>query len=146
MASLVEAIQQAEDHSTGEIRVHIDQNSDDNNAKIAFDVFKSLGMDKTKERNGVLFHVNFEQKYLTIIGDKGIHEKVHQKFWNDLHDKITSAFSQGQYFEGLRDAILETGLELKKLNYEQQRMFWHWNNRFGADWRNCIGNILGNWH
>ena len=102
MASLVEAIQQAEDHSTGEIRVHIDQNSDDNNAKIAFDVFKSLGMDKTKERNAVLF------------GDKGIHEKVHQKFWNDLHDKITSAFSQGQYFEGLRDAILETGLELKK--------------------------------
>lgn len=95
MASLVEAIQQAEDHSTGEIRVHIDQNSDDNNAKIAFDVFKSLGMDKTKERNAVLFHVNFEQKYLTIIGDKGIHEKVHQKFWNDLHDKITSAFSQG---------------------------------------------------
>ena len=44
MASLVEAIQQAEDHSTGEIRVHIDQNSDDNNAKIAFDVFKSLGI------------------------------------------------------------------------------------------------------
>ena len=38
MASLVEAIQQAEDHSPGEIRVHIDQNSDDNNAKIAFDV------------------------------------------------------------------------------------------------------------
>ena len=33
--------------------------------------------------------------------------------------------------------------QLKKLNYEQQRMFWHWNNRFGANWRNCIGNILG---
>ena len=114
MASLVEAIKQAEDFSTGEIRVHIDSNTDENNAKIAFEVFKSLGMDKTKERNAVLFHVNFEQKYLTIIGDKGIHEKVHQKFWNDLHDKITSAFSQGQYFEGLRDAILETGLELKK--------------------------------
>jgi uncharacterized membrane protein len=32
-------------------------------------------MDKTKERNAVLFHVNFEQKYLTIIGDVGIHEK-----------------------------------------------------------------------
>ena len=70
-------------------------------------------MDKTKERNAVLFHVNFEQKYLTIIGDKGIHEKVHQKFWNDLHDKITSAFSRS-IFQGLRDAILETGLELKK--------------------------------
>lgn len=114
MASLVEAIQQAEDHSTGEIRVHIDSNSEENNAKIAFEVFKSLGMDKTKERNAVLFHVNFEKKYLTIIGDKGIHEKVQQAFWNQQHDNITSAFAQGKYFEGLRDAILETGLELKK--------------------------------
>ena len=76
----MEAIQQAEDHSTGEIRVHIDQNSDDNNAKIAFDVFKSLGMDKTKERNAVLFHVNFEQKYLTIIGDKVFMKKCIKNF------------------------------------------------------------------
>ena len=113
MASLVEAIKQAEDFSTGEIRVHIDSNTDENNAKIAFEVFKSLGMDKTKERNAVLFHVNFEKKYLTIIGDKGIHEKVKQKFWDDLHDKIAQSFSKGNYFEGLRDAILETGLELK---------------------------------
>lgn len=113
MASLVEAIKQAEDFSTGEIRVHIDSTTEENNAKIAFEVFKSLGMDKTKERNAVLFHVNFEKKYLTIIGDKGIHEKVQQKFWNDLHDKITNAFSEGNYFEGLRDAILETGKELK---------------------------------
>ena len=114
MASLVEAIQTAEDHSTGEIRIHIDSNTEGNNAEIAFEVFRRLCKDQTVKRNAVLFHVNFEQKYLTIIGDKGIHEKVHQKFWNDLHDKITSAFSQGQYFEGLRDAILETGLELKK--------------------------------
>ena len=39
MASLVEAIQSAEDHSTGEIRVHIDSNSEGNNAEIAFEVF-----------------------------------------------------------------------------------------------------------
>lgn len=114
MASLVEAIKLAEDHSTGEIRVHIDNNTEDNNAKIAFDVFRSLGMDKTINRNAVLFHVNFEKKYLTIIGDKGIHEKVHQKFWDQMHDKITSAFAEGKYYEGLRDAILATGLELKK--------------------------------
>ena len=114
MASLVEAIKQAEDHSTGEIRIDIDSSTEENNAKKAFEVFQSLGMHKTKERNAVLFHVNFEKKYLTIIGDQGIHEKVHQQFWNDLHDKITHAFSEGKYFEGLQNAILETGLELKK--------------------------------
>lgn len=114
MASLVEAIQTAEDHSTGEIRIHIDSTTEGNNAEIAFEVFKKLCKDQTAERNAVLFHVNFEQHYLTIIGDAGIHAKVHQNFWDLLHDKITQEFVKGNYFEGLKNAVLETGLELKK--------------------------------
>lgn len=114
MASLVEAIQTAEDHSTGEIRIHIDSTTEGNNAEIAFEVFKKLCKDQTAERNAVLFHVNFEQHYLTIIGDAGIHAKVHQNFWDQLHDKITQEFVKGNYFEGLKNAVLETGLELKK--------------------------------
>ena len=114
MASLVEAIQTAEDHSTGEIRIHIDSTTEGNNAEIAFEVFKKLCKDQTAERNAVLFHVNFEQHYLTIIGDAGIHAKVHQNFWDRMHDNITQEFAKGNYFEGLKNAVLETGLELKK--------------------------------
>ena len=114
MASLVEAIQSAEDHSTGEIRVHIDSNSEGNNAEIAFGVFKTLCQNKTAERNAVLFHINFEQHYLTIIGDEGIHAKVHQSFWDQIHDEVTAEFATGNYHEGLRNAILKTGFELKK--------------------------------
>lgn len=114
MASLVEAIQSAEDHSTGEIRVHIDSNSEGNNAEIAFGVFKALCQNKTAERNAVLFHINFEQHYLTIIGDEGIHAKVHQSFWDQIHDEVTAEFAKGNYHEGLRNAILKTGFELKK--------------------------------
>lgn len=114
IASLVEAIQSAEDHSTGEIRVHIDSNTETRDAKTAFDVFKKLDMDKTAERNAVLFHVNFEQKYLTIIGDIGIHEKVKQSYWDHLHDYITAEFAKGNYYQALKSAILETGIELKK--------------------------------
>lgn len=114
MASLVEAIQTAEYHSSGEIRIHIDATTEGNNAEIAFEVFKRLCKNQTAEKNAVLFHVNFEQKYLTIIGDEGIHEKVHQHFWEKMHDKITAAFSQGNFHDGLKNAVLETGLELKK--------------------------------
>lgn len=114
IASLVEAIQSAEEHSTGEIRVHIDSNTEDHNAEIAFEVFKKLCMNKTAERNAVLFHINFEQKYLTIIGDIGIHDKVHQAYWDHLHDYITSEFAKGNYYKALKSAILETGIELKK--------------------------------
>lgn len=114
MASLVEAIQSAEKHSTGEIRVHIDSYSGGNNAEIAFDVFKTLCQNQTAEKNAVLFHINFDEHYLTIIGDEGIHAKVHQQFWDQMHDRITASFARGNYFEGLRNAILETGQELKK--------------------------------
>ncbi|WP_144283517.1 TPM domain-containing protein [Chryseobacterium echinoideorum] len=114
IASLVEAIQSAESLSTGEIRVHIDSTTDDKIAEAAFEVFKELCKDKTAEKNAVLFHVNFEQKYLTIIGDTGIHEKVHQSFWDHLHDYITSEFAKGHFYQALKSAILETGIELKK--------------------------------
>jgi uncharacterized membrane protein len=114
IASLVEAIQSAEEHSTGEIRVHIDSNTGDDNAKTAFKVFEELCLNKTIEKNAVLFHVNFEQKYLTIIGDTGIHDKVHQSYWDHLHDYITSEFAKGNYYKALKSGILETGLELKK--------------------------------
>lgn len=114
MASLVEAIKTAEHQSTGEIRVHIDSTKESQNAKVAYEIFKSLNMKNTVHRNAVLFHVNFEQKYLTIIGDTGIHKVVKQSFWDHLHDNITHEFSKENYCGGLKSAILKTGIELKK--------------------------------
>lgn len=113
LSSLVDAIQTAENMTSGEIRVHIDSNTDKDNAKAAWDVFQSLNMHQTKERNAVLFHINFEQKYLTIIGDEGIHAKVKQLFWDMLHDEITVGFAQKQYFKAIYDGIIKTGRELK---------------------------------
>jgi len=113
-SSLVEAIKTAENQSSGEIHVHIDSSAKNHFAKKAFEIFHSLNMHLTKERNAVLFYVNFEQKYLTIIGDRGIHEKVKQIFWDHLHDEITKDFAKGNYHSGLKNGILKTGLELKK--------------------------------
>ena len=47
MASLVEAIQKAEEHSSGEIRVHIDTHSEKDLAKEAIDAFHKLEMQNT---------------------------------------------------------------------------------------------------
>lgn len=113
MASLVEAIKTAEDLSTGEIRIHIDSTTVENNAEVALKVFNKLNMHLTEERNGVLFHVNFEQKYLTILGDIGIHAKVKQVFWDTVHDEITALFAQGKFYQGLYEAIEKTGRELR---------------------------------
>lgn len=114
ISALVEVIQQAEDHSTGEIRVHIDTATREEKMEVAYDVFQKLEMQNTKDRNAVLFHINFNQRYLTIIGDEGIHAKVCQSFWDKIHHEMIEAFAQENYFQGLKNAILETGIELKK--------------------------------
>lgn len=113
MASLVEAIQTAENNSTGEIRIHIDSTTENDNAEVAFEVFKSLCKDKTVEKNAVLFHVNFEQKYLTIIGDQGINKCVNPNFWDEMHDFMTTEFAKGNFYQALKSSVLNTGIELK---------------------------------
>lgn len=114
IVDLVEVIKMAENQSTGEIRLHIDSSTEKENAEVAFEVFQRLEMYKTKDRNAVLFHVNFNQRYLTIIGDEGIHRKVCQSFWDEIHSEVITQFVQGKYFFGLKEAIFKTGKELKK--------------------------------
>lgn len=114
IVDLVEVIKIAENQSTGEIRLHIDSSAEKENAEVAFEVFQRLEMYKTKDRNAVLFHVNFNQRYLTIIGDEGIHQKVYQSFWDEIHSEVITQFVQGKYFFGLKEAIFKTGIELKK--------------------------------
>lgn len=112
--SLVETIKTAEAHSTGEIRVHIDTSTAQESLEVAYEVFDKLGMQNTKDRNAVLFHINFKQKYLSIVGDEGIHEKVCQTFWDAIRQQMIEDFANGQYYNGLKKAILTTGGELKK--------------------------------
>ena len=114
IVDLVEVIKIAENQSTGEIRLHIDSSAEKENAEVAFEVFQRLEMYKTKDRNAILFHVNFNQRYLTIIGDEGIHQKVCQSFWDKIHSEVITQFVQGKYFFGLKEAIFKTGKELKK--------------------------------
>ena len=114
VSALVEAIKTAENHSTGEIRVHIDSSTEQESERVAWEVFEKLQMYETKDRNAVLFHVNFAQKYLSIIGDKGIHKKVCQSFWDKIHAEMVADFAKGDYLQGLKKGILATGVELKK--------------------------------
>lgn len=111
---LVEAIRQAERQSSGEIRIHIDGSSQTEHAKMAMAVFRDLCQDKTAEKNAVLFHINFPDRYLTIIGDTGIHLKVKQEFWDRLHDEITAGFRAGNFVQALIDGIFKTGEELRR--------------------------------
>lgn len=112
--AIQEAIRSAEELTSGEIRVHIDQNCKGNPLERAIQVFNKLKMQATKERNGVLIYLSFKDKKLAILGDIGIDEKVGSDFWTSTKDQLILDFKNNQFTEGITNAVIEVGKRLKE--------------------------------
>lgn len=111
---VIEAIRVAENETSGEIRVHIENHSTKHCLDHAKEVFYLLHMDKTQEKNGVLFYVAVHTHQFAIIGDKGIDDKVPDNFWKEVKDIVTKEFSKGNKADGLVMGILAAGRKLKQ--------------------------------
>ncbi|MGI0105636.1 TPM domain-containing protein [Salinimicrobium sp. TIG7-5_MAKvit] len=113
-AEVVAAIREAENKTSGEIRVHIEKTSKGKIWDRAMEVFHLLKMDNTKEDNGVLIYVAIEDRQFVIYGDKGINKVVPEGFWETTKDAISSRFKNGEFKQGLIDGILMAGKELQE--------------------------------
>jgi uncharacterized membrane protein len=111
---IIEAIVIAEKNTSGEIRVHVEENSTKPSMERAKEVFHNLKMDATELKNGVLFYICTATKSFAIIGDKGINDLVDNDFWHSTKDIVIEKFKEGQYKDGLIKGILEAGEQLKK--------------------------------
>lgn len=112
--AIVDAIQQAENLTSGEIRVHIEEHSDLDVLDRAREVFVTLQMHKTNARNGVLFYIGIRDKSFAIFGDNGINNAVSDDFWACTRDVVIEHFKQQKFKEGLVAGILRAGEQLKK--------------------------------
>ena len=66
---ILRAIAEAENQTSGEIRLFVENKCDDSVLDRAAFVFGQLEMQKTKDRNGVLFYVAFDSRQFAILGD-----------------------------------------------------------------------------
>jgi len=108
-----QAIMMAELDTSGEIRVHIENNcSGDARDRAAF-LFRQLDMHKTELRNGVLIYLAVKSRRFAILGDKGIHAVVPETFWDDIKGKMLKNFRENKFSDGLIEAIGSTGEHLK---------------------------------
>jgi uncharacterized membrane protein len=110
---IVESILTAERHTSGEIRVHLEDNCEGDIIAEAQKTFMRLGMHKTAARNGVLIFLAPERKSFAIIGDKGINEVVPENFWAEERDLMGSHFMKGDFAGGICAAIGQVGEKLK---------------------------------
>jgi uncharacterized membrane protein len=121
LAAITQAIAAAEATTSAEIRVHLEPRVP--RARLgrsltpidrAREVFASLGMHRTRERNGVLVYVALEDRKLAIVGDEGIHTRVGEAYWAEVRDLMVERFRQGAPREALVQAVREVGTTLAR--------------------------------
>lgn len=111
--SIQKAIADAENNTSGEIRVHIDDICKEDVLDKAANIFHSLNMDATALRNGVLFYLAVKDHKFAILGDKGINEKVPSDFWDHIRLTMLEHFKKNEFTEGLSKGINMAGEKLK---------------------------------
>jgi len=111
---IINAIRIAEQNTSGEIRIHIEETSQTEVLEHAMEVFHYLKMDNTKLQNGVLIYIAVEDRTFVIYGDKGINNVVPSDFWDSTKDLVQSYFKAGNFKQGLIEGVLKAGSELEK--------------------------------
>jgi len=114
LAAIARAIAEAEGQTSAEIRVHLDHSCEGDALRQAIKVFERLGMHRTAARNGVLVYITATDRKLAVIGDKGIHERVGEAYWQGLVAAVRERLSQRKTRDGLIHAIAAVGRELAR--------------------------------
>jgi uncharacterized membrane protein len=110
---IVEEIRQAEERTSGEIRVHLDRHSGGDVLQKAQKIFHQLGMARTKHRNGVLIYLATDHRKFAIVGDQGIHRVVPENYWEEVKEEMQKHFREENFFAGLCRAIQLIGEKLQ---------------------------------
>jgi uncharacterized membrane protein len=103
------AIHEAEQKTSGEIRVLVHRQPVTEVVAFAQKEFLRLGMQKTRERNAVLIFVAPTSQAFAVIGDQGVYEKCGQPFWDELAATLSGHFKQGDFTAGLLAGIARAG-------------------------------------
>jgi uncharacterized membrane protein len=107
---IVGAIREAEAKTSGQIRVYVQRGELAGDPVIeAQEQFHKLGMQATKERNGVLIFVLPRARKFAVLGDEGVHQKCGDEFWQQLVERMRAHFQNENFTDAMMEAIEEVG-------------------------------------
>jgi uncharacterized membrane protein len=107
---IVQAIREVETKTSGQIRVYIQRGKLDADPLItAQKKFHRMRMHKTRERNAVLIFVAPRAHKFAVVGDKAIHEKCGEQFWQRLVDGMRAHFRNEKFSHAIVEAVEEIG-------------------------------------
>ncbi len=108
------AITEAENQTSGQIRVYVCHHDVTDAVTAAHERFVALGMEKTAARNGVLIFIAPEARKYAVVGDEGIHGKCGaDTFWKSVVGMtMRPLLKEERYTEAIVAAVGEIGREL----------------------------------
>lgn len=107
---IVQTIREAESNTSGEIRVFIQRGKLNGDPLLAAQKkFHQLGMHKTRERNAVLIFVAPRAHKFAVVGDKAIHQKCGDEFWQRIVEGMRTHFQNEKFTDALVEGIREIG-------------------------------------
>jgi uncharacterized membrane protein len=107
---IVQAIREAEAKTSGQIRVYIQRGKLNLDPLIAAQKkFHRMGMHKARERNAVLIFVAPRAHKFAVVGDKAIHEKCGEEFWQRLVEGMRAHFRNEKFSHAIVEAVEEIG-------------------------------------
>lgn len=109
---LITAIRDAEQVTSGEIRVHVAHDAGTDVLDAARGAFERLGMTATAARNGVLFFVDVGRRRIAVLGDAGIDAVVPDDFWDHIIRDVREGFAAGHFADALIGGVEEAGRAL----------------------------------
>ena len=110
---VTKAIEETERRTSGEVRVCIAPFFWGNVEREADRAFHRLGMDRTEQRNGILFFLVPARRRFVVRGDEGIHAKVGAEFWTAVADAVSERFRRRDFTGGLVLGIETVGQQLQ---------------------------------
>jgi uncharacterized membrane protein len=106
---MVAAIADAERRTSGEIRVFVSHRKVEDAQRAAAREFGRLGMHKTKHRNAVLIFIAPKSQRFAIIGDRAVHAKCGDAFWQQVAGQMAERFRRADLTGGLVHGIEAAG-------------------------------------
>ncbi len=80
--------------------------------RLAREQFHALGLDQTRGRTGILLFVSVAERYVEILADRGIDEKVAPGTWKQIVADFTQQVRAGKIADGFVGALTACGTQL----------------------------------
>ena len=108
-AEIARAITNAEAGTSGWIAVRVIPDGSVDAFEHAQREFERIGLGRHEHRNAALILVAPKARQFAVLGDRDLHERVGDAFWNEVVAESRPHFARGDVFEGIVCAVGRVG-------------------------------------